>query len=48
MGATYKSVWCAGPSIEFVNKIEPTKVIVERIINEYSEALNRLESLKDA
>ncbi len=48
MGATYKSVWCAGPSIEFVNKIEPTKVIVDRIMAEYSEALTRLGSLKDA
>jgi nitronate monooxygenase len=48
IGATYKSVWCAGPSIEFVDKIEPTKDIVERIISEYTESLARLESLKDA
>ncbi|MDC1174057.1 nitronate monooxygenase [Bacteriovoracaceae bacterium] len=37
-GATYKSVWCAGPSIEFVNKQESTKEIVDRLMTELSEA----------
>ncbi len=29
--ATYKSVWCAGPSIEFTKEILPVKEIVKRI-----------------
>lgn len=45
--ATYKSVWCAGPSIEFVEKVEPTKVIVERIIKEYQTAHENLASLNN-
>ncbi len=36
--ATYKTVWVAGPSIEFVHKIESTQSIIERIINEYKTA----------
>ncbi len=36
--ATYKTVWCAGPSIEFIDKIEPVKDIVERLSKEYAEA----------
>ena len=35
--ATYKTVWCAGPSIEHVQAIEPASVIIERIIREYFE-----------
>ena len=30
--ATYKTVWVAGPSIEFTNEILPTKTIVERLV----------------
>ncbi len=40
--ATYKTVWVAGPSIEFVHKIEPMKNIIERIISEYQVALDDL------
>lgn len=32
--ATYNSVWCAGSSIEFVNKIEPVKDIIARFKSE--------------
>jgi len=42
--ATYKTVWCAGPSIEFINKIEPVKEIVERLVSEYDEALKEFLS----
>ena len=35
--ATYKTVWCAGPSIEFIDKIEPVSAIIERIVKEYGE-----------
>jgi nitronate monooxygenase len=37
-GATYKTVWCAGPSIEFVNEIRPVKTIVSTLIEEYNAA----------
>jgi len=40
--ATYKTVWVAGPSIEFVHKIEPLKNIVERIMSEYQKAFEDL------
>ena len=36
--ATYKTVWCAGPSIEFVKDQESVATIVERLISQYSEA----------
>ncbi|MBI1838151.1 MAG: nitronate monooxygenase [Flavobacteriia bacterium] len=37
-GATYKTVWCAGPSIEFVKEIRPVKTIVSTLIEEYNVA----------
>lgn len=40
--ATYKTVWVAGPSIEFIHKIETTKTIIERIISEYKTAFEDL------
>lgn len=40
--ATYKTVWVAGPSIEFVHKIETTQAIIERIISEYKIAFEEL------
>lgn len=40
--ATYKTVWVAGPSIEFVHKIDTTKNIIERIISEYKIAFEDL------
>lgn len=30
--ATYKTVWCAGPTIEYVKKIRPIKEIVETLV----------------
>ena len=36
--ATYKSVWCAGPSIEYVHAIRPVKEIVDTLIVEYFAA----------
>lgn len=32
---TYQSVWCAGPSIEYVKEIRPVQAIVETWIREY-------------
>lgn len=40
--ATYKTVWVAGPSIEFVHKIDTVKNIVERMTKEYQEAYEDL------
>jgi len=43
--ATYKTVWVAGPSIEFVEKIEGVEEIVSRIGSEYLSAKNSMNSL---
>lgn len=37
-GASYKTVWCAGPSIEYVHAVRPVKEIVETLIAEYEKA----------
>ena len=36
-GATYKTVWCAGPAIEHVHSIRPMSEIVNELTKEYSE-----------
>jgi nitronate monooxygenase len=41
-GATYKTVWCAGSSIEFTRKIEPIQVIVDRLKSEMKTAEENL------
>lgn len=33
--STYKTVWCAGPSIEFVNEIKPIKEVVEDLKKDF-------------
>jgi nitronate monooxygenase len=38
-GATYKTVWCAGPSIEHVKRIRPLGDIIQEITKEYSIAI---------
>lgn len=35
---TYQSVWCAGPSIEYVKEIKPIREVVEKLLKEYREA----------
>lgn len=40
--ATYKTVWVAGPSIEFVKKIETVRSLVERLFSEYEKAREEL------
>lgn len=42
-GATYKTVWCAGPSIEFIEEEKPVKDIVNNIVNEYIVAINNIQ-----
>ncbi len=34
-GATYKTLWCAGPSIEHVKEIRPMSEIIEKLKQEY-------------
>ncbi len=38
LGATYKTLWVAGPSIENVHEILPIEKIVEKLMKEYEEA----------
>jgi nitronate monooxygenase len=40
--ATYKTVWCAGPTIDFVHSIQPVSTIVNRLQKEYKEACGRV------
>jgi nitronate monooxygenase len=37
-GATYKTVWCAGPAIEHVKQILPMKDILKNLTTAYDEA----------
>lgn len=37
-GATYKTVWCAGPAIEHVKRIRPMAEIVQTLTREYDQA----------
>lgn len=37
-GATYKTVWCAGPSIEYVRSIRPIRTILEEFIADFEES----------
>lgn len=41
--ATYKTVWCAGPSIEFTHGIEDVRTITTRLITEYEQALKAFQ-----
>jgi nitronate monooxygenase len=34
-GATYKTLWCAGPSIEYVTSVRPMKEIVNQLTRQY-------------
>ena len=40
--ATYKTVWVAGPSIEFVQKIDSIKNIIEKLMMEYEQAFAKI------
>jgi nitronate monooxygenase len=42
--ATYKSVWCAGPSLEFTEKVEPLQKILGRMWSEFETAKKNLQS----
>jgi nitronate monooxygenase len=38
-GATYKTVWCAGPAIEHVKSIRPMAAIIKQLTFEFESAL---------
>jgi nitronate monooxygenase len=40
-GATYKSVWCAGPAIEYVKAIQPMEKIIWKLTSEYVQARDK-------
>lgn len=42
-GATYQTMWCAGPSIEYVKSIQPVSVITGNLIKEFETALKASE-----
>lgn len=39
-GATYQTMWCAGPSIEHVHSIRPVKQIANELTSEFENSLN--------
>lgn len=43
--ATYKSIWCAGPSIEFISQRESVQDIITRLISEYKEGIEHLNEI---
>ena len=46
MPANYKTLWCAGQSVELIDEIETTGAIVERFKNETLEAIQRVSSVR--
>lgn len=38
MGATYKTVWCAGPAIEYVHSVRPMREIIGQLTREFQQA----------
>ncbi len=36
-GASYKTVWCAGPSIEYIHSVRPVKEIIQTMVKEYQQ-----------
>jgi nitronate monooxygenase len=34
-GSTYRTVWCAGPSIEYVTEILPISAVVNKLQGEF-------------
>jgi nitronate monooxygenase len=37
-GATYKTVWCAGPAIEYITSVRPMKEIIQTLTEEFDQA----------
>lgn len=43
--ASYKSVWCAGSSIEFTHEVQSVKEVVQRLLNEFEVSKKDLQKL---
>lgn len=43
--ATYKTVWCAGPTLEFTEKVEPLQTIMKRMWSEFETAKANLKGI---
>ena len=41
-GATYKTVWCAGPAIEHVKRVQPIADIINAITRQFNEVSNEI------
>ena len=39
--ATYKTVWCAGPSIEHVHEVLPVKDVISKLVKDYHQATSK-------
>lgn len=48
LSSTYKTVWCAGPSIEFCNAIRPVGDIVAELVTQYETTATNQEAQKAA
>ncbi|MBL0740196.1 NAD(P)H-dependent flavin oxidoreductase [Chryseolinea lacunae] len=44
-GATYKTVWCAGPAIENIHSIQPLERIIQNFKKEFDEANKKMNNL---
>ena len=44
LSATYQTVWVAGPSIHFVNKVSTVQEYVDTLLHEYEEAYRALSN----
>jgi nitronate monooxygenase len=46
--ASYKSVWCAGSSVQFTEGIRPVQQIVDQLISEWKEAEGHYQKMREA
>ena len=42
LGATYKTMWCAGQTVQLIDSVQPTSEIVNQFATEYKEAIGAL------
>ena len=47
LGASYKTVWVAGSSIEFVHEISTVRHVIQKLIREYDQAQQTLMTMKN-
>jgi nitronate monooxygenase len=47
-GATYKTVWCAGPAIEHVKAVLPLAKIIHKLTREYANEVAVIENRSNA